>query len=450
MHGIATHNQLQVAKTINELETKQFESHIALGHNLSRISQEDKPQPVLTEEFTFIFEGRLYPSTIENILEKFKAHLSGNPKENAVRAIATLDGAFAFAIANHKEIIVGRDPMGIVPLYYGENQNTCAVASEKKALWKIKISNTKSFPPGHVAVINEKGFTFTVAKTLTHQPTTPLTIEEATKKLQHLLLQSCKKRLGDTEKVAVAFSGGLDSSLIALCAKLCNVKVHLLTVGLEGKEEISHAKKAASALELPITTKTYTANDVEKILSHVLWLIEEAETTQLAIAIPLYWTAQLASQHGFHVLLAGQGSDELFGGYRKYVTEYAKLGLENMQKTMWEDISSLHEKNFERDNKVCTFHKVDLRLPFADFEVATFASSLPPQMKIASTDDNLRKRILRTVALNLGMPAFIVNRSKKAIQYATGVNNALKKIASKKGLTMKEYVENLFQKIYSH
>lgn len=448
MHGIATHNQVQLAKKINELETKQFETHIALGYNFARIIPEDTPQPVLTQKFALAFEGRLHAQKTKNSLEKFKTYLGENYKENAVKATATLDGAFSFAIANNKEIIAGRDPMGTIPLYYGENQNICAVASEKKALWNIGILNAKSFPPGNVAVINEKGFTFRAAKTLTQQQTTSLTIEKAAEKLQALLLHSCRKRLGDTEKVAVAFSGGLDSSLIALCAKLCNIKVHLLTVGLEEKEEISHARKAASALELPITIKTYTLNDVEKILSPVLWLIEEAETTQLAIAIPLYWTAQLASQLGFHVLLAGQGSDELFGGYHKYLTEYAKCGFEGLQKAMWKDIASLHEKNFERDNKVCAYHNVELRLPFADFELATFAVSLPPEMKITSKDDTLRKRILRTAAINLGMPAFIANRRKKAIQYATGVNNALKKIASKKGLTIKGYVQNCFQKIY--
>jgi asparagine synthase (glutamine-hydrolysing) len=448
-YGIATHNQIVIAKTLKELETKQFKSSIVLGHVFSRIHQTDKPKLGLTEKFAFVYEGRLFFTTAKSETEEFKAYLGANYQENALKATTNLDGAFSFAITNEKEIMAGRDPLGTVPLYYGENSNIYALATERKALWELHISNVQSFPPGNVATINEKGFSFKTAKTLTQKPTISISIEDAAKQLQSLLLQSCQKRVSDIDKVAVAFSGGLDSSLIALCTKLCNVEVHLFTVGLKDEKEVEHAKKAASALGLPIHVETYTLTDIEKIVKRVLWLIEKAEATQLAIAVPLYWTAQLASHRGFHVLLTGQGSDELFGGYHKYLTEYAKFGLKGLQNAMWKDTVFSYEKNFERDNKICAFHNVELRLPFADFKLADFALSLPPKMKIASKQDNLRKRILRTVALKLGMPPFIANRRKKAIQYATGVNDALKKIARKEGLTLKEYVEKRFQELYT-
>jgi asparagine synthase (glutamine-hydrolysing) len=105
----------------------------------------------------------------------------------------------------------------------------------------------------------------------------------------------------------------------------------------------------------------------------------------------------------------------------------------------------MHETNFERDFKICNFHNVELRLPFANFQIARFAVNLPVTLKLVLPDDGLRKLVLRRVAENLGLPKFIVERPKKAIQYATGVNKVLKKLANKEGLSLREYLCQTFQ-----
>ncbi|MGC9346233.1 MAG: asparagine synthase C-terminal domain-containing protein [Candidatus Bathyarchaeales archaeon] len=116
-----------------------------------------------------------------------------------------------------------------------------------------------------------------------------------------------------------------------------------------------------------------------------------------------------------------------------------------MQKTIFNDVARMYKTNFERDSKICSFHNVELRLPFATYRLAKFAVSLPLQLKIESPNDTLRKIVLRRMAENLGLPQSIVNKPKRAIQYATGANKAIKKLAKQKGLSMKEYLQKTFQ-----
>jgi asparagine synthase (glutamine-hydrolysing) len=173
-------------------------------------------------------------------------------------------------------------------------------------------------------------------------------------------------------------------------------------------------------------------------------LIEEPDPVKVAVGIPFYWAAQKTAECGLDVLLAGQGADELFGGYQRYVNEYLCHGASGLQEIMYADIARLHETNIERDKKICNFHDVDLRLPFASYIIAQFALSLPVKLKIENKPHGQRKLVLRRVGLNLGLPEAIVNKPKKAVQYATGVNAVLGKIAKKQNMTVRAYVERLF------
>jgi asparagine synthase (glutamine-hydrolysing) len=448
-HGVAIPTLAVTAKSIEDIAIENVTSNVALGHNLSRILSRDQPQPVQGDGFTLVFEGRLFPSTSLPNVDEVIGWLKPNIQRSASHVIEKLEGSYAFAIAHLSQIIAGRDTLGTSPLYYGENETTCAIASERKALWKLGIKDAKSFPPGHIAVINANGFSLKPIKTIVQPLQEDIDMERAAKRLQTLLLESTKKRVSELKEVAVAFSGGIDSSLIAVLAKKCGINVQLISVGLENQLEVKLAEIAAEALKLPFHLQTYTAEDVEKVLPRALWLIEEPNLINVSIAIPFYWTAENASKLGYNVVLAGQGADELFGGYQRYLKVYEQFGVEAVQKAMYSDVETSYEKNFQRDNQVCSFHKVELRLPFVDCNIVQFSLGLPPSLKIASSDDHLRKRALRQVAQNLGIPLFIVSKTKKAVQYATGVDKALQKLARKEDLTSREYVEKVFRRVYS-
>lgn len=444
---IATPNSTVIGQTFQELEKQRISSNVIVGRNCSSTLLKESQHAVLKESHTLTVDGLLISPSKNFATQEIANELELSPQEEAAHIIKKFDGSYTFAIASPNKIIAGRDLLGTSPFYIGQNETVSALASERKALWTLGIKQAKSIPPGTLASLTPKGFEFKPAETITQPAQKPINIEKAAHRLQKLLLESINERIVCTKKIAVAFSGGLDSSVIATLAKTCKKEVNLITVALEGQSELWHAEIAAEAIDLPLQIKTYKISDVEKAVGKVLWLIEEADPMKVGIAIPLFWTSQIASENGFNVLLAGQGADELFGGYHKYLKHYSSGG-EEMRKVLFHDLITSYEANFQRDNPVCAFHKVDLRLPFIDRQVVRFALSLPLHLKITSTEDNLRKHVLRRVAQNIALPAFISEKTKKAVQYTTGVDKALRKLAQTKGLNLKGYVKQVFEEVY--
>jgi asparagine synthase (glutamine-hydrolysing) len=442
--GIASPRHVEIEKSTEMLQSQNINSSVIVGHAFSRVFKTDKPQPIKLEDATLVFEGRIYPTTSKISDAEIFAQVFG--QKEAIKNLFASEDCFAFAIAKRGKIIAGRDVMGIHSLYYGENFEFAALASERKALWRIGIKDVNSFPPGHAALVDKESFLFKPVRTLTYSRVKPTTMQVAAKQLQKLLQQSVNERVSGLREVSVAFSGGLDSGLIAFLAKNSGADVHLVHVGLKNQLETAYAKKVAEELKLPIYVHLYDEEDVEKILSRVLWLIEESDPVKASIGIPFYWAAEKAAEMGFKVMLAGQGADELFGGYRRYIDDYLRYGGEKTREILFSDVLKMYETNFERDFKICDFHDVELRLPFATYQIAKFASSLPVKLKIKLPNDGLRKLVLRRAAENLGLPQFIVERPKKAIQYATGISKVLKKLARKNKLSMKEYMQRIFQK----
>ncbi len=322
------------------------------------------------------------------------------------------------------------------------------MASERKALWKIGLETDRSFPPGQLGVMDNHGFSFYPVRKLRSPPKETVDMETAARALHLLLLESTRKRVSDLEAVAVAFSGGIDSSVIAVMAEKVGLDVQLVSVGLEGQREALFAEEASEALGLPMHLQTYTVSDLENTLTKVLWLTEEPNAVNACIAVPFYWLAETTSKLGYPILLAGQGADELFGGYQRYLTEYGQSGAEAVKQKMFHDIETAYRANFQRDNQTCSYHNVELRLPFTDGDVVDFALRLPLRLKINSVRDRLRKRVLRRVARNLEIPSLIVNKRKKAVQYTTGVTKAFQRLAKAENLTLREYIEKEFSKIY--
>jgi asparagine synthase (glutamine-hydrolysing) len=416
-----------------------------MGYAASTAFPRDEPQVMRLENSTAIFEGTTYqPFQGNSALETIALKLQSNCQGVAEGFVRDVEGDFSLIIAEGEEIVAARDPIGVQPLYYGENEALAALASNRKTLWKLGIAEPRSFPPGHMAIITAQGFKFKPVETLAYQKPKPVILQEAADKLQRLLESSVQKRVFGVKKAAVAFSGGLDSSIVAFLAKKCGVEVQLMHVSLENQPETEEARKAAEELQLPMQVHLFKEADIEKVISTVVGLIDEPDPVKASVGVPFYWTAEKTAEAGFKVLLAGQGADELFGGYQRYVTEYIAEGDEKVRRTMYSDVVNIHESNIERDEKICGFHDVELRLPFASFELAEFAMSLPTELKFEKKQDSLRKLVLRKAAENMGLSTQITQKPKKAIQYSTGISSALKKLARKQNLTLAEYTNLLF------
>jgi asparagine synthase (glutamine-hydrolysing) len=437
------------AKSIDELNPEMIRSNIIIGYVFGKIIQHDTPQLVQTDDFSLAFEGRIFPGSEDANPTKIGEKLKPDPEKSSSKIIKDYDGAYAFAIATPNSLILGRDVLGLAPLYYAQNKNLCAFASERKALWKIGVGNVESFPPGSIAVVkNDLSLSFKGIKKIRQPVRRQLDLEIAAKRLQRLLLRSTMSMTIDAKEVAVAFSGGLDSSLVAFLAQECGAKVCLIHVGLENMPEVRHAEDAAKALGMKIQIKTYSVDNVEAALPKVLWLIEETNVVNASIAIPLYWASEVTANVGLKVLMAGQGADELFGGYRKYTRTYSEKGARALRKELFNDVAECYVTNFQRDNQTCMYHNVELRLPFTNLQVVNFALSLPLKLKILSPTDWLGKRVLRRVAEDFGLPEFIANKAKKAVQYASGVDKALRKLAKKENLNPYEYCRKVSRNLF--
>jgi asparagine synthase (glutamine-hydrolysing) len=415
-------------------------SPIVLGYAATELEPNAEHQQVRLENAMLVFDGRIYSPAGTQVAE-----LAAEKPLRGEALLKNVEGDFSFFIAEPQRIVAGRDPVGVQPLYYGENESVAALASNRTALWRLGIEITGSFPPGNLCFVTSKGFKFDPVKTLAYSEPESITMQAAAERLQQLLEESVRKRVAGAKKVAVAFSGGLDSSVVAAIAKKSGADVTLVHVSLENRPETEEAMKASDALKLPLKVYLFKETDVEQVISKVVELIEEPDPVKAGIGVPFYWTAMEASGGGFRVLLAGQGADELFGGYQRYVNGYLAHGAEDVRRAMFEDVVRLHESNIERDVKICGFHDVELRLPFASFQIAEFALKLPLELKIEQKPDSLRKLVLRKVAVNLGLPKSIAEKPKKAVQYATGVSDVLKKLEKKQNKTVKDYVDRLFQ-----
>jgi asparagine synthase (glutamine-hydrolysing) len=445
-HAVVTPTEVVSAQSIAELARHpSILSTVSVGRSFSSCK---KTELLNAWGGKLVFEGRIFCGSVDLCLSQIAVDYENSPGEIGKKILRDFDGSYAFASALDEQMLIGRDPLGTLPLYYGENESVCAIASERKALWKIGIHDARPFPPGNLARVNHHGFSFKPVWTIRLRPHKGIEASIAVSHLKNLLGESIRERLRDANKIGIAFSGGLDSSIVARVVRESGISTRLISVCLEGQSGALHAEKAAKALQLPIIIQAYDVTDVEDTLARVLWLIEEPDAMKASVAIPLFWSAQVASKLGCDVMFTGQGADELFGGYHRYLTMYRTESLEKVAEMLRRDTLASYDTNFQRDEPLCAYHKIELRLPFADTSFVRYALSLPITMKIQSADDSLRKIVLRQLAKSLSVPDFIAERPKRAIQYETGVDKALRGLARTKGLTLHEYIKKVFDTVY--
>ncbi len=406
-------------------ETPRGDAMIGCLH--TKITPLDQPQPITQYGHHIAMEGRLWSWRCD-ILEMAE-RLGHNPHQGLRRLIEEGEGSYAVVILDGEYILCGRDPIGLVPLYIGESESLIAAASNRRMLWSLGLE-AKPLKPGHIARISPKGLEMEQVRILEQPKAESMSMREAVEQLDKAMRSSVERRVRGLRRVCLAFSGGLDSSVIARYLDLAGVDVELLSVGLEGSKDLEAAEEAAEHLGLPIRVESYGLGDVEEALDEVLWSVEEADPVKVSIALPLYWCARLAVEEGVRILFVGQGSDELFGGYRRYIDLYASMG-DEVSHQLFMDVAESYEMNYARDYKVCMDQGVEIRAPYTDLEVIELGLSMPVELKLSR--DGWRKLILRRLAEKLGLPKSIAWRRKRAIQYSTRVSTALRRIAKKHG-----------------
>jgi len=239
--------------------------------------------------------------------------------------------------------------------------------------------------------------------------------DDAAAKLADLIRGSVKARVAGRRRVAVAFSGGLDSSVIAHCAA-SEGKVVACSVSAEGSVDSRTARDSASVMGLEFAGTRADGNGVKKELLG-LELPFEPSPMDKSLWCIYSMTARLAAESGAEIVMLGQLADELFGGYAKYEAALRRGGEAGADRLMSEDVAGCGARGFVRDEAACR-RWCEPRFPFAESELASFGEGLPVSFKLRK---GVRKAVLREAALILGLPEELTLRPKKAAQYSSGV-----------------------------
>jgi len=254
----------------------------------------------------------------------------------------------------------------------------------------------------------------------------PCTLEEA-------IVTAVKLRSDDG---VVALSGGVDSSLVAAIAKR-----ECVAVGLEGSHDLAQARHAAELLGLSCTEVEITPDEIAAALPAVIAAIPKKDPVNTSIAVTQYFISRWAGEHRYRRIITGQGADELFGGYARYLSSPC------LEDDLARDFVGL-ELQAQRDQAVAALHGTYLSMPYLDVRVVRAARAIPAHEKVK---EGQRKIPLRKVAES-HIPQELAGYGKKAMQYGSGVWGILQKLARKNGYktSMQDYIDHIGRVEHGH
>ena len=209
---------------------------------------------------------------------------------------------------------------------------------------------------------------------------------------------------------SVAFSGGIDSSLVAMLASR-HVEVELLAAGTPGAHDLAAAEESAALLNLNIVRLEISPTQMA-IAGHELASTVALSRQEVEFLLPLWLVAREATHP---LLLCGQGADELFGGYDRFRRDGTTPDLAA-------EVVELQARLLRREQVLARHFDREVACPFLDGKVITAAEAFPQSERIAAPG----KAPLRAAAARLGLPAVIAQRPKKAAQYGSGAQKALR------------------------
>jgi len=307
-----------------------------------------------------------------------------------------------------------RDPLGTRGLWaVAPGRGAGSIASD----YRLLGGGAMLIPPG---TIYERGRARKAKKP--EDPPRALSFEEAARELAVLLEESVEERVRGHRRVAVSFSGGLDSSLLALLASK-HTEVVLCSAYAPGSRDEGQSEKAAALLGLELETAVLDEKTVAKRSREAELPPGEATLMDKALWCIYSATSELAKRKKARMIILGQLADELFGGYMKYALKATAEGAGAAERMMKEDVKACADRGFLRDEAACSA-SCEVRFPYADSGIASFAAWLPLGYKIRGGE---RKAVLRAAALELGLPEELAAAPKKAAQFSSGAAKLLKR-----------------------
>ena len=407
------------------------------------------------------FEGKYNFQTgsdCEAIIPLYKQYRTSG---DFTQMIEKLSGIFAFALYDSENdvYLISRDEIGVIPLYQGwDKAGRYYVASELKAL-EGECQTIEEFPNGHyfyskdqkpVRWYKRDWESFDSVKNNPRatddkgEVINPGVIE----KVRNGLENAVKQQLMSDVPYGVLLSGGLDSSIIAAITQKFSKKriesdskeaawwpqLHSFAVGLEGSPDLVAAQKAADYIGTVHHEVHFTIQEALDALPDVIYHIETYDITTVRASTPMYLLARVIKAMGIKMVLSGEGSDELFGGYLYF---HKAPDAKEFHEELVRKMSKLHLYDCLRANKSLMAWGVEGRVPFLDKEFIDTAMSLNPsdKMNIRLSDGKQRmeKWILRKAFEDM-LPEEICWRQKEQFSDGVGYNwiDTLKKMTEEK------------------
>lgn len=340
-----------------------------------------------------------------------------------------LDGIFAFALydVERDEYLIARDPIGVIPLYYGyDKEGRLYVASELKAL-EGQCDSYSVFPPGHVLTkcdakprryYERDWFSYDNVKD------NPASVDE----LREALEASVRRQMMSDVPYGVLLSGGLDSSIIsAVAQKYAGNRVetggkeaawwprlHSFAVGLRGAPDLLKARLVAERIGTVHHEINYTIQEGLDALSDVVYFTETYDVTTIRASTPMYLLARVIKSMGIKMVLSGEGADEIFGGYLYF---HKAPSARAFHEETVRKLSKLYLYDCLRANKSLAAWGVEGRVPFLDTEFLDVAMRINPVAKMCP-GSVMEKKILREAFSSL-LPQEVAWRQKE--QFSDGV-----------------------------
>ena len=349
--------------------------------------------------------------------------------EKGIDFLEDLSGIFAFVLYDEErdEFLIARDPIGVIPLYIGYDDNGMVyVASELKAL-EGQCERYEPFLPGHYYWSKQPGMQRYYRRDWMQYDAVKDN-DASVEAIRDALESAVKRQLMSDVPYGVLLSGGLDSSVIsAIAEKYSEMRIeddsqtkaywprlHSFAVGLKGAPDLAKARLVADHIGTVHHEINYTIQEGLDAIRDVIYYIETYDVTTVRASTPMYLLARVIKSMGIKMVLSGEGADEIFGGYLYF--HKAPTAKDFHEETV-RKLSKLHLYDCLRANKSLAAWGVEGRVPFLDKEFLDVAMRTNPKAKMCP-GQTIEKKIVREAFAEL-LPEEVAWRQKE--QFSDGV-----------------------------
>ncbi|MBM3282540.1 MAG: hypothetical protein FJY86_04355 [Candidatus Diapherotrites archaeon] len=248
-------------------------------------------------------------------------------------------------------------------------------------------------------------------------------------KLQNTLEEAVRTQTSNQGKIGVAFSGGVDSGIIAHIVKKFAPEAVLLTVGVNGSADLVRAEKIAKKMKMKWVKKIITEKEIHEKYQQAKKILRLKKTDHLqqTLGVVNLCIAELAQKNNINTLFVGSGADELFCGYAAF--EKTRGNEKECVKLREEKVKNVFMHDVKREIACGKAYGIQVTAPFLDKKMMDEAMKIPALANLEGKYGKIRKNVLRTLGTKMHVLKEVISEPKKAMQYGSGVSKETRKKA---------------------